>query len=280
MLSSEDRRTIFEKAYVPEHLVDYVAAISGAEPFLIGEYLCYWSRKHLKFIGYPLSEEFSVSALEEILDKAVDRFKPDNVSIIAPRLPSIEEEAVMERSSDSYYFLDLKSLEKRKKLRSLLRRASREAAVKREIFGSEHQKLIGAFLRRRSLDEASRYILKRILEYLSQSNSAVLFAARNTEGKLSAFNVFDYGSRDCAFYMFSFFSRKHYIPGASDLLFNEAAKLAREQGKERVNMGLGINSGVAWFKKKWGAVATLGYEFCLYSQELLRLLSLSRSLGV
>ncbi len=280
MLSPEERRTIYEKAYIPEHLVDYVTAISGAEPFLLGGYLSYRSGKHLNVIGYPLSGKFSVSALERILDKAVDRFKPESVSIIAQKLPAIEEEAVTARSSDSYYVLDVKKLEKRKKLRSLLRRAGREAVIKRESFGKGHRDLVKAFLGSRSLDEANRYILEKIPEYSSRSNTAVLFSARNSRGELSAFNIFDYGSTNYAFYMFSFFSREHYIPGASDLLFNEAVKLAGERGKGRVNMGLGINPGVARFKKKWGAMHELKYEFLLYSQELLRLLSLSRSLGV
>jgi hypothetical protein len=249
MLSSREKRTIYENAYIPEHLVEYVTAVSGAEPFLLGDYLFYRSGKHLTVIGYPLIGEFSVAGFEEALDKAANRFKPDSVSIIAQRLPVIEKEAVMRHNSDSYYFRDLK-LEKGKKLRSLLRRAARDAVVKRETLGSEHRALVKAFLSNRSLDEASRYIFERIPEYLSGSNSAVLFAARTSEGTLSAFNIFDYGSKNCAFYMFSFFSREHYIPGASDLLFNEAVNLALEEGKGRVNMGLGISPGVARFKKK------------------------------
>ena len=34
MLNSQERRLVYQKAYLPEHIPDYVEAISGAEPFL------------------------------------------------------------------------------------------------------------------------------------------------------------------------------------------------------------------------------------------------------
>jgi hypothetical protein len=42
-------------------------------------------------------------------------------------------------------------------------------------------------------------------------------------------------------------------------------KFAREEKKEKINLGLGINQGVTFFKKKWGGKASLPYAFCLYS---------------
>lgn len=280
MLSQEERRIVYEKAYVPEHLVDYVVAVSKAEPYILEGYLFYHSGRHLNAIGYPLEGGFSVAALENALDTAVRELKADSVSVIAQELPAIEKEAVMKHSSDSYYFIDLKSMRKGRKLRNLLKRAGREVKVSKEAFESEHRGLVEAFLSQRNLGEESRYIMEKLPEYLSRSRSAVLFASRSSDDELAAFSVFDYGSKNCVFYMFSFHSKEHYVPGASDLLLDHALNHALKHGKKRVNMGLGVNKGVSRFKEKWGAKSELNHEFLLYSQELRRLMDLSRRLGV
>jgi hypothetical protein len=41
-------------------------------------------------------------------------------------------------------------------------------------------------------------------------------------------------------------------------------EVSKEEGKKYVNLGLGINRGVTFFKKKWGGVAFLSYASCLY----------------
>ena len=56
MLSSNEHNRIYQQAYVPEHLPDYVAAISGSEPYLFQDHLCYFHSNHLIFVGYPLAE--------------------------------------------------------------------------------------------------------------------------------------------------------------------------------------------------------------------------------
>jgi hypothetical protein len=39
-------------------------------------------------------------------------------------------------------------------------------------------------------------------------------------------------------------------------------KCAKEENKKFVNLGLGINTGVTFFKKKWGGVPFYPYTFC------------------
>ncbi|MBT9139112.1 MAG: hypothetical protein DDT31_01693 [Syntrophomonadaceae bacterium] len=58
------------------------------------------------------------------------------------------------------------------------------------------------------------------------------------------------------------------MSGASDLILYEIIKTAQEMGKSFVNLGLGINEGVAFFKKKWGGSPFLNYEFCLYERTI------------
>jgi hypothetical protein len=64
--------------------------------------------------------------------------------------------------------------------------------------------------------------------------------------------------------MFNFTSGALYVPGASDLLLSEVIQQAKTEGKKYMNLGLGINSGVTFFKKKWGGAVFLPYAFCLF----------------
>ena len=64
--------------------------------------------------------------------------------------------------------------------------------------------------------------------------------------------------------MFNFSSGANYVPGASDLLLFEVIQQAEAEGKKYINLGLGINPGVTFFKEKWGGVAFLPYASCLY----------------
>jgi hypothetical protein len=36
------------------------------------------------------------------------------------------------------------------------------------------------------------------------------------------------------------------------------------EGKKYINLGLGINQGVSFFKEKWGGAVFLPHAFCLY----------------
>ena len=78
------------------------------------------------------------------------------------------------------------------------------------------------------------------------------------KARLVAFDIVEFGSKDYAFYMFNFTSREDYVPGASDLLLNEMIRLAREKGKRFINLGLGINKGISFFKNKMGRLSFPG----------------------
>ena len=65
--------------------------------------------------------------------------------------------------------------------------------------------------------------------------------------------------------MFNFSSDNRYIPGASDLLLSEIIEDAKRERKRTINLGLGINPGVTFFKKRWGGVVFLPHASCLYS---------------
>jgi hypothetical protein len=264
MITAAQQNYIEEYAYMPEHIPHYVIAISQTEPFLFGDYLAYAKEDRLIFVGYPFKETFEEKRMRSALDKAIRQFKPENVSLIAPSIPSSLNNSP-HPPSDHYYRLDLSSLSISQKLRNMLNRAGRELSVERSRdFSKKHQKLINDFLKSHPVDDATRSIFKKIGEYLSSSTTAWVFDARNNRGELVAFDVAEFKPRNYAIYMFNFTSEALYVPGASDLLLSEVIKQTKTEKKKYINLGLGINPGVTFFKKKWGGLIFLPYAFCFY----------------
>jgi hypothetical protein len=255
MLSSQDISHIYRQAYIPEHLPDYVEAISSARPHLIDNHLCYTSNRHLIFIGYSLSGDSRDNA--RVYAAACGKFQPSTVAIIAPELWEIGE-SHEEQPADSYYRLDLPLGITSPDVAYMVRRAEKDLAVSSGEFGREHRKLIKGFIAGHGLSPRHKYIFKHIHPYLKRSKTARLLEARN-KGRLAAFTIVDLGSADSAFYLFNFRSAKIDVPGASDLLFREMVNLARSEGKNNINLGLGINNGIRRFKEKWGGLPFLPY---------------------
>jgi hypothetical protein len=265
MITREQLAYVEEYAYIPEHMIHYVTAISQAEPFLFGSYLAYFKKDLLIFIGYPLKEDFEEEKMEKAFNEAKRRFKPREISLTAPKIPSSVAGST-QSPSDYYYRLDLSTLSISQKLRNMLKRAGRDLVVERvRDLDKDHHKMADEFFKTHRVDEATQFIIKRIPEYLSSAPSVWVFNARKKGGELAAFDIAEFGALHYAIYMFNFTSRGHYIPGASDLLLSEVIKCAKEENKTFVNLGLGINAGVAFFKKKWGGIPLYPYNFCLTS---------------
>ncbi|MCP4626939.1 MAG: hypothetical protein GY850_26030 [bacterium] len=256
MLSDQERKWIYRHAYLPEHLPDYVGAVSGAEPFLHRNYLYFLGKKHLIFNGYPLDSDSDPPS--QIYDFICERFQPTTVAVIASPI-WLPAEQYEHQTVDSYYRLDLPLTSIDAAVAYMLRRAQRDLqVVSHGRFGKEHKKIIKAFLADHSLHRRQKYLFKHIPQYLKASDSAVLIEARK-ETELVAFNIVDLGAADYAFYLFSFRSSKINVPGASDLLLHEMVNQAQTKGKKAVNLGLGVNAGIRRFKEKWGGVPFLPY---------------------
>lgn len=264
MITTAQEDYIEHHAYVPEHIPQYVCPISQTEPHLFGDFLVYAKRGHFILVGYPLNEVFEEKRLGRALEDAVKCLKPASVSLIAPVIPTSLQQG-SHPSTDHYYRLELSTVSISQKSRNMLRRAGRELSVgKNPHFDHEHKEMVEEFLKTHSADEATRFIFQRIGAYLSSSKTASIFEARTGDGDLVAFDVAEYRPRDYAVYMFNFRSGSRYVPGASDLLLSSVIQQAIAEGKKYINLGLGINPGVAFFKEKWGAVAFLPHAFCLY----------------
>lgn len=262
MLTAGEEEFIARHAYVPEHLPGYGRVVSGGEPFLSGDFLFYHAKGFLVFIGYPLEGEFDRRKMEKALEETVRRTHPTRVAWIAP---SISRQDGEREKPDCYYRLDLAGGEIHPKVKNMLQRASRELGVNKGCpFLEEHHSLIADFLATRKVHAGTRAIFERIPRYASSVPSAVLFEARDRARRLIGYDIADFGAKGYAFYMFNFRSRQHPVPGASDLLLFALIQEARERGKSFINLGLGINARVAFFKKKWGGVPFLNHESLLY----------------
>jgi hypothetical protein len=274
MLDSEDHRRIYQHAYLPEHLPDYVVAVSGAKPYLHDNYLCFFHKKHLIFIGYPLGNKSADPA--PIYDTVCERYMPVTVAVIAPKIWLLPGTFV-EHPPDKYYRLSLplKSLDSG--LAYMIRRAEKELQITSGEFGKEHRKLVNAFLAAHKLTPSQKYVFKHIHHYLKNSESSRLIEARKG-AQLVAFTIADMGSADYAFYMFNLRSTKYKIPGASDLLFNEMVNMSQSEGKKAINLGLGIHPGIRRFKEKWGGIPFLSYSSALVHRKPMGLGTLANKL--
>ena len=255
MLSKQDLSHIYRYAYIPEHLPAYVEAISSAEPHLIENHLCFIRNNHLLFIGYALGADNRDSA--RAYTAACNEFLPSTAAIIAPKLWDTAD-SFEEQPADSYYQLGLPLGPLAPGVAYMVRRAEKDLVVDSGNFGREHKKLIKDFVSGHALSAQQKHLFKRIHHYLKRSKTGRLLEVRK-KGRLAAFTIVDLGAADSAFYLFNFRSAKMDVPGASDLLFREMVNLAQAEGKNNINLGLGINSGIRRFKAKWGGVPFLPY---------------------
>jgi hypothetical protein len=248
MLDSEERSLVYRHAYLPEHLPDYVEALSGTEAHLQGNCLCYFAKKHLVFVAYPLREKQSNPP--QAYAAACKRFQPAGITIIAPEI-WLPQGSYTREPVDQYYILELPLRFISPEVAYMVRRAARELRVAESGFGREHQRLVRAFISGRNLTDAQIRVFKNIRHFLKKSASAHLIEVRKNS-QLIAFSIVETGAADYAFYLFNFRSAKLEVPGASDMLFREMVNLAEAEGKKAINLGLGINRGIRRFKEKWG----------------------------
>jgi len=263
MITSEDEAYVLTKAYVPEHIVSLMAGISKGEPFLIEDHLCFAKDNWLIFVGYPLDENFSQERCERIVKQVIEIFQPEYLWFIAPEIPGSLSDSCTERETDQYYTLDLEQAKMKPSLQRIADKASKELIVERShSISKEHEALIAELLKREKLPPRVRELYRAMPDYVGYSSSARTLNARDKNGKLCAFYVVELGARNFSTYLVGSHSKKYYVPHASDLLFLEMIRLTREHGKNIIHLGLGVNEGIRRFKKKWGGIPFLKYEFC------------------
>ena len=266
MLTGCQISEISSLAWVPEHLVEYVVAVTGKEPHLIGEYLCYSGPSEVVVVGYPIRGPFQRESLGICIQKVREAFPRRRIVLLAPELPPVK--GLRPRGREDFYFkLELRDLRPKAKVRNMLKRASREIEVlpTREI-SREHMRLLEEFLDSKALGPQAEEVIRGIPKYVSQVDSSILLSAWSRERKLVAFTVGHLAGGPWGFYMFNITSPSIRVPGACDLLLYRLISEARERGKRFLNLGLGISKGVSFFKEKWGAWPFVPYKEAEYEE--------------
>jgi hypothetical protein len=274
MLSKNEYNFVYNHAHLPEHLPDYVETVSGAKPYLLDNYLCYFRKRHLIFIGYPLGIGTGDTSL--VFQNACERFKPFTAAIIAPERLHVEK-PVDWQPDDHYYTLDLPFEKPNSGISYMIRRARRELQISEGGLKKEHKNMIKEFTTQHEFSIEQLHIFKKIPKYLKKTSTARLLEAKRGD-ELVAFSIVDLGSLDFAFYLFNFRSMAINIPGASDLLFWEMLLLAQTSGKKAVNLGLGINDGIRRFKEKWGGKPFRPYTTDMMNKQIFDLDDLTKKL--
>ena len=261
MLTPAEEHFILANAYVPEHIVGLMTYLSGGEPFLIDSYFCCQKDDWVIVVGYPLDREFLEAELESALEKMKKRFGFTAMWLIAPKLPDSYEKQCQERESDHYYTLSAKPGNVKSALRRTLNKARDLLAVEQsQQTGKAHQEISQEFIERTKPHARIRELVLKSLDYVPRSQKAFVLNAWNKENKLSAFYVMDMSAERFSTYVIGCHSKKHYVPGASDLLLHEALTISAEMNKEYVHLGLGVNEGIRRFKVKWGGKPVIPYE--------------------
>jgi len=246
-------------AAVPEQVVPYVCAVSGSKPQRVGACVGYASEGEFVLVGYPLHDPLDTGAMAAAVDQALKLPGVRRITVIGPaRPPQAPEGSPLVQ--DGYLTVPVPHPPPAQKLRNLLRRARRELAIERSgTCGGEQMALIQPYLDGRHLAAGTRHIFRQLPRYLEMSPGSLLLSARLADGRLAAFSVGEFGSLHTAFYMFCFRHPNLAPPGSTDLLLSALLEAARERGQVRMNLGLGVNAGVRFFKRKWGAEPFLPY---------------------
>jgi hypothetical protein len=237
--------------------------VSDSQPFLIEAYLGFVKDNWLILVGYPLEGKFTSERAGQIVEQAVEAYRPEYLWFIGPEIPPSLVDRCRARQSDVYYQLDLTQTRPKSSLRRVARKAAERLTVERgQSFGPEHQALAAEFRQRQSLPSLIEALYEAMPAYVAGSETACVLEARDEHGSLNAFYVVELAAQRFDTYVLGCYSRHPYLPHASDLLFWEMIKMAQARGKSLVNLGLGVNEGISRFKKKWGGVPYLAYEFC------------------
>lgn len=278
---------ITAEAVVPEQLVHYVRAVSGRRAVLCRGWVAYIHEDHAVLVAYPPEgsgetaadlrpalEDLRLGAcLAEREGSGMAPARADNrelacsrVTVLAPFRPAEAPETALGKS-DSYWQLPVPAPAPGAKLRNMLARAGRELRLEEEDWSPACAGLLRHYLQARPLPPGTRAVFEALPRYLGapdpdgtakgnapkRNPGVVLLAARRKYGELAGFSVGDFSGLRTAFYMFSF-RRPDAPPGTADALLAGLLDKAQRLGHERMNLGLGINGGIGFFKRKWGAI--------------------------
>lgn len=244
-------------AIMPDQLLPYVKAVSGLASAMAGTCVYHYAAGQAVLAGYPLHDPQNSALVEEAVQILLQKPWLEQITVLSAQ-PLACAPAYAAISRDAYWKLDLPAAKPKGKLANLLRRASRDVEITGDSWTDAHAQLMGQFCNARKLDAGTQYLFQQLGGYLAEVEGTELYSARDSGDSLKAFAIGDYSALGCAFYMFAC-RAPDAPPGTSDLLLSHLVERASELGHAQINLGLGINQGIGFFKKKWGAVEFLPY---------------------
>lgn len=254
---------ICANAVIPDQILSYVEAVSGLKSIPCGACILHHHSGQGVLAAYPAHDPLDAEAMNQAVEKALAVKGLERLTVLSSQRPQAAPENAAEHT-DFYWSVPLPPNPTAAKLRNMLKRASREVKISTSAgkfaWTPEYNSIVDNFCKRKAndLDEGSKYLFHQLDSYLAASPDAMLFSARKSDGVLTAFAIADYSSLATAFYMFAF-RMPDAAPGTADLLLQAIIDEGCTRGHSRLNLGLGIDPGVEFFKKKWGAEKFLPY---------------------
>ncbi len=251
------------QAITPDQLLSYVSAVSGAQSELVGDYIIHRQKNNIILVGYNLLNPYDTSQLDEVIQQITSKNNKHNITVLAPIRPLVAPENAFSSSEDAYWFVPLPPPKPNDKVRNMLTNSNRHIYITKEsgqkAWSGAHQELMLNYIRSKGMEPALCSIMQGLERYLIASSQVELFSAYNKNtNELLAYNLADFSSFTTAFYMFAFRQEKA-VGGVADAVLFALLEEAKNRGYNQCNLGLGINDGIRFFKKKWGAKPTLPF---------------------
>lgn len=247
-----------ENALIADQLGHYVKAISDISPMILEGFPFYLDEGHGVLAAIDGEEKISLAA-NSAITQALQVPGLKEITVLASGKPAQAPDDA-QITKDKHWILDL-PVSLGQKTRNMLHKAARRLEMNistdNHAFTNEHLDIIQEFAdnKKTALDDGSRYIFGRLSQYVNSSPAVMVFSARS-ETRLEGFAIADFTSFNWAYYMFAF-RRQNALPGTADFLLHGIIDQAEKLGFARLNLGLGINEGVEFFKQKWGAKPVL-----------------------
>lgn len=265
---------ITAQALVPEQLLHYVGAVASSSPRMFGPCVGHVYEKSVVLIAYPpTATEPESAACQADIDAALaavqDSADVEHVTVLAPLRPTAAPPPTDSPANDIFWALPLPTPPPAQKLRNMLHRASRDMYITQDNqWTAAHSALADMYCRTRPLEAGTRHIFQHLGAYVQQTptqGDVRIFSAYSPHNDaLLACALGDYSAMGTAFYMFAF-RQPHAPPGTSDALLQALCAEGAARGHSLLNLGLGINPGIAFFKQKWQARPWLSYTESAWS---------------
>ena len=260
MIGPDRLSRVTAAAVVPEQVVVYVRAVTESRPLMVGDCVGYALGSRLVLVGYPLRDPHDSTAMAAAVDEALKSTGVERITVIGPALPPQAPVNVL-FAEDCYYSLPVPVPAPGQKLRNLLKRARREVSiVQGRQMEKDHIALVQQYLDERPLASGTRQIFAQLARYIEHSTGSLVVSGRLADGRLAAFAVGEFGALTTAFFMFCFRDPRLAPPGSADLMLWGLLEEAHRRGQTRMNLGLRVNAGIGFFKRKWGAEPFLPYR--------------------